>query len=77
MSAQAAEAQPIADSIDDAVDETREAIEDSAPVVVAGDERDEMPLPTEPRTIFLGGLFTLALLTALYAASEIVLPVVL
>lgn len=36
-----------------------------------------MPLPTDPRTIFLGGLFGLALLAALYAASEIVLPVVL
>ena len=36
-----------------------------------------MPLPTEPRTIFLGGLFLLALLAALYVASPIVLPVVL
>jgi predicted PurR-regulated permease PerM len=39
--------------------------------------REDMPLPTEPRTIFLGGLFLLALLTALYVASPIVLPVVL
>ena len=36
-----------------------------------------MPLPTEPRTIFLGGLFLLASLAALYVASPIVLPVVL
>ena len=36
-----------------------------------------MPLPTEPRTIFLGGLFLLAALAALYVASPIVLPVVL
>jgi predicted PurR-regulated permease PerM len=41
------------------------------------EEREEMPLPTEPRTIFLAGLFLLALLTALYVAAEIVLPVVL
>jgi len=44
---------------------------------LAPDEREEMPLPTDPRTIFLGGLFMLALLTALYVAAEIVLPVVL
>ena len=36
-----------------------------------------MPLPTEPRTFFLGGLFLLALLAALYVAAPIVLPVVL
>jgi predicted PurR-regulated permease PerM len=36
-----------------------------------------MPLPTEPRTIFLGGLFLLASLAALYVAADIVLPIVL
>jgi predicted PurR-regulated permease PerM len=36
----------------------------------------EMPLPTDPKTIFLGGLFALALLAAAYVAGEIVLPVV-
>src|SRR5579859_1407637 len=36
----------------------------------------EMPLPTDPKTIFLGGLFTLALLATAYVASEIVLPLV-
>jgi len=41
------------------------------------EEQDDMPLPTEPRTIFLGGLFLLALLAALYVASPILLPVVL
>lgn len=46
-------------------------------VAITREEREEMPLPTEPRTIFLGGLFLLALLTALYLASAIVLPVVL
>ncbi|MDI9849920.1 AI-2E family transporter [Rhodoblastus sp. 17X3] len=34
----------------------------------------EMPLPSEPQVIFLGGLFALAVLTAAYAAREIVLP---
>jgi predicted PurR-regulated permease PerM len=38
---------------------------------------EEMPLPTDPKTIFLGGLFFLALLAVLYAAAEIVLPIVL
>jgi predicted PurR-regulated permease PerM len=37
----------------------------------------EMPLPSELSTVFLGGLFVLALLAAVYAAREIVLPVVL
>jgi predicted PurR-regulated permease PerM len=37
----------------------------------------EMPLPTDPKTVFLGGLFALALLSAAYVASEIVLPMIL
>ena len=41
------------------------------------DPRDEMPLPTEPRTIFLGGLFFMAFLAVLYVAAEIILPVIL
>ncbi|MGA2793776.1 MAG: AI-2E family transporter [Roseiarcus sp.] len=36
----------------------------------------EMPLPADPKTIFLGGLFALAALTAAYVAGEIVLPLV-
>jgi predicted PurR-regulated permease PerM len=47
------------------------------PPAILREEREEMPLPTEPRTIFLGGLFLLAGLAALYVASPIVLPVVL
>jgi predicted PurR-regulated permease PerM len=38
---------------------------------------DDMPLPNDLRTSFMGGLFALALLTALYFAAPIVLPVVL
>jgi predicted PurR-regulated permease PerM len=36
----------------------------------------DMPLPSDPNTIFLGGLFALAVLAAAYFASEIVLPMV-
>ncbi|HVT27435.1 MAG TPA: AI-2E family transporter [Lacipirellulaceae bacterium] len=44
---------------------------------VPSDARPEQPLPSDPKTIFLGGLFVLALLAAAYVASEIVLPLVL
>lgn len=37
----------------------------------------EMPLPSNPQTFFLGSLFTLAVLAAVYVASSIILPVVL
>jgi predicted PurR-regulated permease PerM len=53
------------------------AVRDASPAATPVDDQDDMPLPTEPRTIFLGGLFILALLAALYVASPIVLPVVL
>jgi predicted PurR-regulated permease PerM len=39
-------------------------------------EPEEMPLPSNPSAIFLGGLFALALLATAYVASEIVLPLV-
>ena len=39
-------------------------------------EPEEMPLPSDPKVIFLGGLFILALLAAAYVASDIVLPLV-
>ena len=40
----------------------------------ADDLLADMPLPSDPKIIFLGGLFALALLAAAYVASEIVLP---
>jgi len=40
------------------------------------DEPEEMPLPSDPKVIFLGGLFVLALLATAYVASEIALPLV-
>ena len=79
MNGQVAETYPDADAtgIAIAVDASIEAQSHSTPIAMVREEREEMPLPTEPRTIFLGGLFLLALLTALYVASDIVLPVVL
>jgi len=43
----------------------------------AAEEDEDMPLPTDPRTIFLAGLFVLASMAALYVAEEVVLPVIL
>jgi len=40
------------------------------------DEPEEMPLPSDPKVIFLGGLFFLALLATAYVASDIVLPLI-
>lgn len=39
------------------------------------EERPEISLPHDPNSIFLGGLFFLATLTALYVAGDIVLPI--
>ena len=43
----------------------------------AGDETEDMPLPSDPKTVFLGGLFGLACMAVLYVAAEIVLPLIL
>ena len=40
------------------------------------EQPEEMPLPSDPKVIFLGGLFALALLATAYVAREIVLPMV-
>ena len=37
---------------------------------------EDLPLPSDPKVIFLGGLFVLAVLAAAYVASDIVLPFV-
>ncbi|MGZ5810992.1 MAG: AI-2E family transporter [Xanthobacteraceae bacterium] len=42
----------------------------------ATEEPEKMPLPSDPKTIFLGGLFIFALVAAAYVVSEIVLPLV-
>ena len=67
----------MADLAGEPLEEAVAAIRDATPAATRPLDTEDMPLPTEPRTIFLGGLFLLALLAALYVASPIVLPVVL
>jgi predicted PurR-regulated permease PerM len=43
----------------------------------AAEESDDMPLPSDPRTFFLGGLFVLGCMAVLYVAAAIVLPLIL
>jgi predicted PurR-regulated permease PerM len=52
----------------------RPATDQEIEVVPPAAEPEDMPLPSDPKVIFLGGLFALALLAAAYLASEIVLP---
>jgi hypothetical protein len=47
------------------------------PLAVVTDAEAEMPLPSNPRTFFLGGIFALSVFATLYLASSIILPVVL
>jgi predicted PurR-regulated permease PerM len=44
---------------------------------VVTDAEAEMPLPSNPQTFFLGGIFALSVFATLYLASPIILPVVL
>ena len=45
----------------------------------AGGQQDggDMPLPHDPRTVFLAGLFALAVIACLYVARTLILPIVL
>ena len=45
-------------------------------VVLPAEVPEDLPLPADPKVIFLGGLFVLAVLAAAYVASDIVLPLV-
>jgi len=45
-------------------------------VVTPAEVPEDLPVPSDPKIIFLGGLFVLAVLAAAYVASEIVLPLV-
>jgi predicted PurR-regulated permease PerM len=45
-------------------------------VVVVAEEPEDMPLPSDPKIIFLGGLFILALLTTAFVARDVVLPLI-
>ena len=49
----------------------------SLPTEDAASEDEDMPLPHDPKTIFLGGLFLLAVLAAMYIARTVILPIVL
>ena len=52
--------------------------EGSCPSVGRGAaDEDDLPIPSDIKTVFLGGLFVMAMLGACYIASEIVLPIVL
>lgn len=41
------------------------------------EEPEEMPLPEDPKLVFLGGLFIMALLACAYVARSVILPIVL
>ena len=41
------------------------------------EEVEEMPLPQDPKLVFLGGLFIMALLACAYVARSVILPIVL
>jgi predicted PurR-regulated permease PerM len=49
----------------------------AAPLAAAVADQEDLPVPSNINTVFLGGLFLLAMLAACYVASEIVLPIVL
>ena len=49
-------------------------VDQETEVVSPAETPEELPLPSDPKVIFLGGLFVLALLATAYVASEIVLP---
>jgi predicted PurR-regulated permease PerM len=57
-------------------DENARPAESDAPLAEV-DEQAEMPLPSNPQTFFLGGIFALGTLAAIYVASSIILPLVL
>ncbi|URX61457.1 AI-2E family transporter [Luteibacter anthropi] len=50
---------------------------DVPPQPVAEVEAEEMPLPNDPKTVFLGILTVIAVLGCAYVAREVILPVVL
>ena len=49
----------------------------AVPAAVPATEEDDLPIPSDINTVFLGGLFLLGMLAACYVAAEIVLPIVL
>jgi hypothetical protein len=57
----------------------RKAADDSPVVAIdtAAADEDNLPMPSDLKTVFLGCLFVLAVLAGCYVAAEIVLPIVL
>jgi predicted PurR-regulated permease PerM len=51
------------------------AVATAPPAAAEEDDRAELVLPRDPKSIFLGGLFFLAAFTALYVARDVVLPI--
>ena len=49
----------------------------AAPAATAADNEDDLPIPSDIKAVFLGGVFGLAMLAACYVAGEFVLPIVL
>jgi hypothetical protein len=49
----------------------------AAPTAAAAADEEDLPIPSDINTVFLAGLFLLAMLAACYVAAEIVLPIVL
>ena len=50
---------------------------DQQPEIEATEELlADMPLPSDAKTFFLGGMFVLSMLTAVYVARDIVLPMI-
>ena len=49
----------------------------AAPAATAAADEDDLPIPSDIKAVFLGGLFVLAMLAACYVTAEIVLPIVL
>jgi predicted PurR-regulated permease PerM len=57
-------------------EQTIGAVTEKKTFAAAAEDDEDMPLPTDPKTIFLGGLFFFAVMAVLNIASEIVLPLV-
>src|SRR3954451_8078941 len=57
-------------------EQTVGAVMERKTFATAAEDDEDMPLPTDPKTVFLGGLFFFAALAVLYVASEIILPLV-
>jgi predicted PurR-regulated permease PerM len=62
----------VGDDLEFAMSESDQQPEEKATEELLAD----MPLPSDAKTFFLGGIFVLSMLAAAYVASEIVLPLI-